>query len=240
MNVKNILVGLFLIFVLLQILEAYLYNTLDAGYLEVTDVDFSGNVENLTLRIYLSNPYSVPLQFQEVSVKAKCGSGFYGASRGNVTVPPASHSVLQLEVGIPFGEEACNFTLVEYPMLLVTRLTGITFINKSKQFQLAIPGYGARFLWAGWNKTSVKLGECVDIEVHVKPPGPYRLTVLAELTGFAPEAVAQYEGLGDGVFTFCPKEPSSFKLKGYFLQVSAQDATWTQAPGYPPRLRVEP
>ncbi|MGC9108468.1 MAG: hypothetical protein ACP5IE_09835, partial [Infirmifilum sp.] len=133
----------------------------------------------------------------------------------------------------------CEVIYSWVPDPFILYLLNLHPLNFTRRTDLVMPGKSP-FLWAGWNETETSIGECVSLQVYTYPSSVFNVRVFADYLSMPPVAVFEKSGVGGGTFIFCPKEPSSLRLKGYFLEVVSGDARWVQADSYPPRLKVSP
>ncbi|MEZ0346700.1 MAG: hypothetical protein ABWK01_09130 [Infirmifilum sp.] len=242
MKLRRVLEALLILIFIHQLLEVYVFYTLKPALVEISRIEKTpGDKILIGARLYFPNPYPLPIKIYSISLKLKCSNTAVNSNLFNITLIPKKTNILLFNFSPadqPIGNCLALYNFV--PDTLILSFLDLHIFNFTGNTTLTPPAISEPFLWAGWNTTEINVGDCVSYEVYTYPPAPFEVTVLADYLSMPPVAVSSSKGIATGNFTFCPREPSSFKLKGYYLLVASQGKTWTQEETYPPRLEVSP
>jgi len=106
-----------------------------------------------------------------------------------------------------------------------------------------------RAINAYWSKTQIRLGESAQAIVEIKDgiSGTINVIIMKDIPLW-PDSQVFTRSFSISVpsgyskrltVTFYPKEPSSWKLRGYYIVIELNgEKVWIQPKGYPPRLKV--
>lgn len=241
MKLKHLIAVLVLTLIIYQLIEIYVINSIEPAYIEVSKLETGSNRVQFELRVYFPNPYFLRVNLYTFTAKIDC-SGKKGTSsqKFNVTLLPRQTNIFTMIFSATEDMNNCTLFYSWIPDLTFFSLLNIHILNFTKT--LVFPGVTSDqiFIWAGWNATEINQGDCVSLQVYTYPSSSFEVEILSDYLSMPPATLSTFRGIGEGSFTFCPKEPSSFKLKGYYLRVVSSGKTWVQADSYPPRLRVSP
>lgn len=241
MRLRSIVSALLLLVLVLVVAEMYTVHSVKPVYAELSDLRESSEGLTLTARIYIPNRSPLPVRMHELTVSLNCGGRFFGrAVVYNVTVQPENTTIVAFTVTTPpYRAEECTLDYSWSPEILALIPLDVLLLN----FSGSMPLQGSPskpFIWAGWAATEIKNGTCTSFRVVTRPPSSFEVSVMADYR--LPQQVPVFTGSGEGegTFSFCPPNPSSFRLKGYYIVVQSQGRVWVQSESYPPRLTVSP
>ncbi|QOJ78534.1 hypothetical protein IG193_07195 [Infirmifilum lucidum] len=243
MKLKHILLVLVFLLLVYELVEFYVIFSVEPAFVEVSRINMTGRGNYFTeVRLYFPNTYFLPVRVSKVVVTVNCSNGvLLRGELSSVTLMPRTTSILHLNSSTPEPPRgACKVTYSWVPDPLITHLVGLHLLNFTRVTEMQTEYEKQPFLWAGWQSLDVRLGDCVYFQVYTYPPSTYKADVLADYLSLPNVPIYSVAGYGSGLHEFCPKEPSSFRLKGYYIVVTANGRTWTQADSYPPRLKVSP
>jgi len=244
MKLKHILLSLFFILVIYEVVELYVIFSVQPAYIEISRVNKTGPGNySIEVTLYFPNDYFLPVRLGELALTALCpnGSGFR-ATLSNVTLVPRIVNIIRFGAHtdmLPSGG-SCKVICSWAPDPLPVYLLGIHVLNFTREDEIQTGLEKMPFVWAGWRSFSVKSGNCTSFEVYTYPPSAYEARVVADYLSMPGIPVYSVTGFGHGIHEFCPREPSSFRLKGYYIVVLSEGKSWQQADSYPPRLSVSP
>ncbi len=246
MKLRHILFVFIFLLVVYELIEFYVIFSIEPAFIEVSRINATSRGNYFTeVRLYFPNTYSLSVKVSRIIVTMNCSNGvLLRGELSNVTLAPRTTSILLLNSSTlepPRG--ACKVAYSWAPDLLLTHLVGLHPLNFTRVTEIRIEYEKQFFLWAGWQSLDIRLGDCVYFQVYTYPPSAYKAEVFADylsLPNVPLYPVYSVTGYGSGIHEFCPREPSSLKLKGYYIAVTVDGVTWTQADSYPPRLKVSP